>query len=156
QWVGGILYEHSHRLTAALVGFLTTILALWLWVRETHGRERWLGVGAITVVLLLMGVRQLPMYLVLATLAPMVAGLGFFQIRRNPGALRWWGIIAFAAVILQGVLGGLRVVWLKDQLGIVHALLAQLFFALVCAIAFFTRRASTVEARGSNGKIETA
>jgi len=37
------------------------------------------------------------------------------------------GRLAFAAVILQGVLGGLRVVWLKDQIGIFHAALAQLF-----------------------------
>jgi len=41
---------------------------------------------------------------------------------------------------LQGVLGGLRVVWLKDQIGIFHAALAQLFFALTCLIALFTSR----------------
>lgn len=35
QWVGGILYEHSHRLWASFVGLLTTILALWL-----HGKMR--------------------------------------------------------------------------------------------------------------------
>jgi cytochrome c oxidase assembly protein subunit 15 len=43
-------------------------------------------------------------------------------------------------VVLQGVLGGLRVVLFKDAIGIFHAALAQLFFVLVCAIALFTSR----------------
>src|SRR5947208_13501164 len=47
KWLGGILYEHTHRLTAAMVGLLTTLLAVWMWVRETRSRTRRLGVGAI-------------------------------------------------------------------------------------------------------------
>ena len=31
KWVGGIFYEHSHRLIASTVGFLIVILACWLW-----------------------------------------------------------------------------------------------------------------------------
>src|SRR5882724_6411187 len=92
QWVGGIFYEHTHRLVASGVGLLTTILAVWLWLKESR---RW---------------------------------------------LRWLGIVAFLAVVLQGVLGGLRVVLIKDELGIVHATLGQLFFALTCSIALFTSR----------------
>jgi heme a synthase len=92
KWVGGIFYEHSHRLVASGVGLLTTLLAGWLWFAEPR---RW---------------------------------------------LRWLGVIAFLAVVLQGVLGGLRVVLFKDQIGIFHAALAQLFFALVCAMALFTSR----------------
>jgi len=34
KWVGGILFEHTHRLMGSLVGFLTIILAVWLWLRE--------------------------------------------------------------------------------------------------------------------------
>src|SRR6267142_1437229 len=68
QWVGGILYEHTHRLAAAFVGLLTTILALWLWVRETRARARWAGVGAIAVALVFMGLRLLPVYIALAAL----------------------------------------------------------------------------------------
>src|SRR6267142_754615 len=34
KWVGGILYEHGHRLIASSVGFLTIILAGWLWLKE--------------------------------------------------------------------------------------------------------------------------
>ncbi len=44
---------------------------------------------------------------------------------------------AFLAVVTQGILGGLRVTQLKDQLGIFHATLAQLFLLLMCAIALF-------------------
>ena len=49
--------------------------------------------------------------------------------------LRWLGVGAFVAVALQGLLGGLRVTLLKDQIGIVHATLAQSFFVLVTLIA---------------------
>src|SRR5688572_32837565 len=31
KMVGGIRYEHSHRLIASTVGFLILVLALWLW-----------------------------------------------------------------------------------------------------------------------------
>ena len=34
-------------------------------------------------------------------------------------------------MILQGVLGGLRVTLLKDEIGIFHACLAQVFFGIV-------------------------
>ena len=59
---------------------------------------------------------------------------------RAPKWLRRLGLAAFIAVVLQGVLGGLRVVLFKDAIGIFHATLAQLFFVLICAIALFTSR----------------
>lgn len=92
MWKGGVFYEHTHRLMASGVGFLTIILAIWLWVKESRSWLRWLGVGACFL------------------------------------------------VVLQGVLGGLRVVELKDAIGIFHAALAQLFLAVLCAIALFTSR----------------
>lgn len=51
--------------------------------------------------------------------------------------LRWLGIGALAAVIVQGLLGGLRVTLFKDEIGIVHAALAQAFLVLVTMIALF-------------------
>jgi len=101
RWVGGIFYEHTHRLVASGVGLLTTILAVWLWLKESRC---W---------------------------------------------LRWLGVLAFVGVVCQGVLGGLRVTLLKDELGIVHATLAQLFLVLVSAIALFTTRWWTKEAGGT-------
>ena len=90
KWVGGIFYEHTHRLVAAGVGLLTTLLAVWLWLKDCRV---W---------------------------------------------LRRLGLIAFFGVVLQGVLGGLRVVLFKDQIGIFHAALAQLFLVVVSAIALLT------------------
>ena len=88
-WTGGIFYEHTHRLVASCVGLLTTILAVWLWLRESRI------------------------------------------------VLRWLGVLAFFLVVLQGVLGGLRVTLYKDEIGIFHAVLGQTFFVLVAAIALF-------------------
>ncbi len=90
KWVGGILFEHTHRLIASAVGFLTIVLAIWLWRSETR---KW--------------VRNL-------------------------------GLIALVGVILQGILGGLRVTMLKDEIGIFHACVAQAFLALLVVIALVT------------------
>jgi cytochrome c oxidase assembly protein subunit 15 len=32
KWVGGIFYEHSHRLIASTVGFLTVVQAIWFFL----------------------------------------------------------------------------------------------------------------------------
>jgi heme a synthase len=90
KWVGGILFEHTHRLIASVVGFLTIILAIWLWRSESRRSVRNLG------------------------------------------------LIALAGVILQGILGGLRVTMLKDEIGIFHACVAQGFLALLVVIALVT------------------
>lgn len=45
--VGGVLYEHGHRMIGAFVGFLTIILAAWIWFKEDR---KWVRVlGAITL-----------------------------------------------------------------------------------------------------------
>jgi heme a synthase len=54
--------------------------------------------------------------------------------------LTWLGIAAFLLVIAQGILGGLRVKWQLDYLGIPHGAVAQAFLVLTCAIALFTSR----------------
>ncbi len=87
--VGGVFYEHSHRMVAATVGFLTLILAIWLGFRE---KRKW------------------------------VKNLGF---------------CALAAVILQGVLGGITVLFfLPPAISIFHGVLAQTFFILTILIAY--------------------
>ncbi len=52
KWVGGIFYEHTHRLVASAVGFLTAILAVWLWIKESRPWLRWLGIVAFFAVVL--------------------------------------------------------------------------------------------------------
>jgi heme a synthase len=49
QMVGGVFYEHSHRLLGALVGALTLALAVALW--RPGGRLRALGVVAVVAVI---------------------------------------------------------------------------------------------------------
>ncbi len=51
KWVGGIRYEHGHRLLASGVGFLTVILAFWTWFREKRKWVRWLAVAALGTVI---------------------------------------------------------------------------------------------------------
>src|SRR5437773_6941743 len=46
KWIGGIFYEHTHRLLGALVGLLTTMLAVWLWFSERRWWVRRLGILA--------------------------------------------------------------------------------------------------------------
>lgn len=50
--VGGILYEHGHRMIAGAVAILTAVLAIWLWRREPRRWVRRLGAVALAAVLL--------------------------------------------------------------------------------------------------------
>lgn len=51
KMVGNIFYEHSHRLVASFVGLLTIALVLTFWLRERRAWLRWLGVGALGLVI---------------------------------------------------------------------------------------------------------
>ncbi len=91
KMVGGIFYEHGHRLLASLVGLLTTGLALWTFFGQ---RDR---------------------------------------------TVRRLGIAALAAVLLQGLLGGLTVkFFLPPPVSIAHAALAEAFFCITLALAVVT------------------
>ncbi len=60
--VGGVLYEHGHRIVAGTVGLLTIILALWLWLKEPRRWVRRLGgiaVGAVIAQAVLGGITVL-------------------------------------------------------------------------------------------------
>src|SRR5215467_7624171 len=91
KWVGGIVFEHGHRLLASFVGLLTVVLAVWTWLKESRKWVRWLAVGAL------------------------------------------------GTVIMQGVLGGLTVIFLLPApISTAHACLAQTFFCLVIGLVLFT------------------
>jgi len=49
--VGGIFYEHGHRMIAFLVGLLTVVLAVWTWRAERRSWMRWLGIAAVAAVI---------------------------------------------------------------------------------------------------------
>src|SRR6266850_615356 len=46
-WVGGILYEHTHRLMGTVVGLLSIILAIAAWKIETRKWVRNLGLAVL-------------------------------------------------------------------------------------------------------------
>ncbi len=146
KWVGGVFYEHSHRLWASLVGLLTALLAVWTWRRETSGRTRRNGTVALVAGILLtgglMGVRTPWMFASLAGVAVIAIVVAVWRVAKGARGLRWLMVIAFALVLIQGVMGGLRValdsVGLGTPLGIFHGALAQLFLLLVGTVALLT------------------
>ncbi len=142
QWLGkfGVFEEHSHRLMASLVGLITAVIAGWIWVRESTGIPRRVALGVIAVTLLLMGVRTQPMFIAMACLALGAVGLAVVKIACNPKALRWWASLVYSLVIIQGVLGGLRVTQHKDQIGVLHGVLAQVFLITLGLLALFNSR----------------
>jgi cytochrome c oxidase assembly protein subunit 15 len=143
QWVGGIFYEHSHRLLASGVGLLTTILALWLYGKIARPFLRICGsiLTVLGVGLVLGTTRHRADGVVLGVVGVVGLSASFLWPRCEPSPkwLRRMGVVALFAVVLQGVLGGLRVVLFKDEIGIFHATLAQHFFVLTCALALWTR-----------------
>ncbi len=142
RWADGIFYEHTHRLVASGVGLLTTILALWVFGIKSRPLLRWGGASFLGLGLVCGFLWNDTHHtgLTLAIVGLIARSASFVWPRRQPCAkhLRWLGVLAFLAVVLQGVLGGLRVVLFKDQIGIFHAALAQAFFVLVSMIALFT------------------
>lgn len=65
--------------------------------------------------------------------------------------LRWLTVGALALVILQGVLGGLRVMMNERQLAMVHGCTGPLFFALACVLLAMTSPWWTAGSRAAGG-----
>lgn len=49
--VGGVRFEHSHRMVAELIGLLTIVMALWTWRAESRRWMRRLALGALALVI---------------------------------------------------------------------------------------------------------
>lgn len=87
--VGGVFYEHGHRLLAATVGFFTVVMVLWIRARETR-----------------LWVKRL-------------------------------SALALLTVILQGMLGGITVLfYLPLLVSTAHAILGQTFFLITLFLAY--------------------
>ncbi|MEI8310727.1 MAG: COX15/CtaA family protein, partial [Verrucomicrobiota bacterium] len=52
KWVGGIFYEHSHRLIASGVGLMTLVLAAWILLADPRRWVKYLGAAAFVAVCL--------------------------------------------------------------------------------------------------------
>jgi heme a synthase len=166
----GYLVEHSHRIAGFCVGGVISMLALGLWWTEPVRSARWTGMVLLVMLLLGFGefhravipkpeqsssssdpaasaklvvpvVPVVVMGLVLAGLAA-VAIRGIAASRRG-AALRLLGVAALVAVMIQGLLGGLRVkldALVGPEMALIHGIFAQIVFILLVALAVFTAR----------------
>jgi cytochrome c oxidase assembly protein subunit 15 len=126
QMVGGVLYEHSHRLLGALVGALTVGLALALWRGERRWWVRALGLAAVVLVAVqgvLGGLRVLlraetiaivhgalaPAFFALTVVLARVTGAGWAASPppARGGPLRALAVLACLVLYVQIVLGAL-------------------------------------------------
>lgn len=140
-WTGGAFWEHTHRLLASVVGLLTTILAVWFFGKPARPFIRWLGFILIALSVYFFS-KQNPTAPFGCLAGVTVIIFSFFWPRSEPSPkwMQWLGVAAFLLCVLQGVLGGLRVVWNMDNLGVPHGAIGQTFLVLLCAIALFTSR----------------
>jgi cytochrome c oxidase assembly protein subunit 15 len=65
--IGGIFYEHGHRMVAGAVGIMTMLLGLWLWRSEPRRWVRRLGAVAVLAVLAQAGLGGLTVIFLLPT-----------------------------------------------------------------------------------------
>lgn len=156
----GYYVEHTHRLLGFLVGGVTSILALGLWSTDPRRWSRWIGLAGLVVLLAAFGqfhgemLKQvdaaqitIPMEIVGVMAGSLgilfclsVAGLA--TATRGTG-LRLLGLTALVAVMIQGLMGGLRVrlhVLVGPQLALIHGIFAQLVFSLLVALAVLTAK----------------
>ena len=89
EMVGGIFYEHGHRVLATIIGFFTLLQAIWI---------------------------------------------GFSNV---PFWLKRLGLLALGVVVLQGIFGGITVLfYLPPAVSMIHGILAQTFFIITIIIAY--------------------
>jgi cytochrome c oxidase assembly protein subunit 15 len=153
QWVGGVFFEHTHRLLASCVGLMTTVLVAWIW------RNPWavpaalaasaVATGAATVSLTSVAALSGPdnaltrgliimhvnIWSFAAAFAAVLLTTGRRRWRYGKPWLQWLGFGAFLLVCIQGTLGGLRVTEVSIVLAMIHACAAQAFLCLTVAMA---------------------
>jgi len=144
--VGGVKFEHGHRMIAEAVGLLTVLLAAALqWGRNRNVRLHLFVafvVLGVTAFLTESPIQDNPLRAALtgASLFFLALSLGtFLPFREARPWMRTLGWLALAGVIAQGILGGLTVrMFLPWYISTAHAALAQTFFALLVVMALFT------------------
>ena len=159
QWVGehagGVFYEHAHRLLGTVVGFLALLTFYASFgFGGTRARRplRRIGVGCLlvavaayagpTIVAMTPTGAQRVSHLIGVFGGLGVAALAatFFR-RPDPRAwVRWLSATLLGFVIVQGVLGGLRVVLVSTELAMVHGVFAQITLCLGGCVALATSR----------------
>jgi heme A synthase len=146
--------EHGHRLLAFLAGSLTLVMFLWQWKEARLG---WLQpvvlIGEVFILIPFVhmadaatkGLAEDALSRALGAsglwIISAVLGVAIFQwLLRGLLSGRWplplkLCASALVVVVLQAVLGGLRVLEVSDRFGIAHGCLGPLFYCLLIAIA---------------------
>lgn len=149
---GGIFHEHTHRLWASEVGILTIVLNCWLFGKKS--RSILIALGILLLLAGIAGINrpnglQSSLHIGIHGVIMLIAI--FFWPRCEPASrpLRVLGCWATVVVLLQGLLGGLRVVLdshlvadvrLGTAFGILHGCLAQGYLVMLAVIALMTSR----------------
>ena len=130
KWVGGIFYEHGHRLIASTVGFLTIILAAWIWLADPRRWLRRLGLAALAAVV--------------AT-----AGHIWYHHRQQPELTRP-ALLIVGLVAIQVTLGALTVLSRRDvAINSAHVVCGALLLTTSLVLALRTWRAAFEKGLGS-------
>lgn len=135
-----VFAEHSHRLYGSLVGLACLGLASFMSVKQLGWRGLGLviaavcaaGVAALNPVGGVWGLRPFVVaMLTLGTLSALTAIWAWYSRRDTELALAW---LALAAVVVQGALGGARVVQNSPTFAFVHGVFGQVVFALLVVL----------------------
>ncbi len=158
RMVGGIYYEHAHRLIGTLVGLQTLVLCCVIWFskRSGVGRALRLAGGACPECgyqLRRAGATECSECGIALNAQELAwlsrtAGGEASPLRRRLLRIRWVAVAALCLVILQGSFGGLRVVIVNEYghtlalvFAVVHALTAQIFLAVMTVLTWMLFRA---------------
>lgn len=133
QWfppmVGGVLFEHGHRMVATVIGFLTVVMAVWLWAGHARRELKVAGAWAVGIVIaqgILGGLTVLLRLPVLVSTAHATLGQAFFAITvclailtdekqwhevpvtvSNAAKVQRLAILATAFILLQLIIGAI-------------------------------------------------
>ena len=163
----GYFVEHTHRIAGFLVGGVVSVLALGLWLTQPRKNVRLAGLLALVALLMAFAEFHRALMLqrdkqptevawpvgamaVMATALLAVLGIAISGVvsRTRGAGVRLLGVIALVAVMVQGLLGGLRVLMnalVGTDLAAVHGVFAQVVFSVLVAVAVLTGRGPTTE-----------
>lgn len=143
---GGVLFEHSHRMLGALIGFATILLSIGLFRTEAPSTQLFAGGMALVLVqLATIGYavsQQAYAWLGFGAFAFLGFALVLAVLIRNGAKLTALGLVGLELVVLQGILGGLTVMLrLPAMVSTLHLAIAMALLAGLTFI-FFRLRAS--------------
>jgi len=181
----GFLLEHTHRAAGFTVGALASLLALAAWLSGPNKASRMIGMIAVIALLAYYGdlhrrmmaaweLRKLgqgfvwpkgAIYASLVSAGMLLIASFAHLLSKQPGKwVRFLASVILIAVMIQGLLGGLRV-FLDTELGIsqtlgielaaIHGVFAQVVFAAIVCVPILCRSSSNSSPSAVGSENET-